>query len=111
MKIDNGFDESVRDAIRSRTYDSYIRARDISDVGLTLLINQRFVDSAFVTWWGYDKGSVAWQMAMIDLQTVTFTAAVNGLVAGIAARERPYKDSLCVDPDAPGIPSTKGTLT
>lgn len=99
MRIDNGFDDSVRDAIRARTYDGYVRARDISDVGLTLLINQRIVDSAFVTWWGYDKGSVAWQMAMIDLQVVTFTAAVNGVVAGVAARERPYKGSLCTAPE------------
>lgn len=98
LDVDNGFDDSVRDALRARTYDGYVRARDISDVGLTLLINQRFVDSAFVTWWGYDKGSVAWQMAMIDLQTVTFTAAVNGIVAGATARERPYKDSLCTAP-------------
>jgi len=98
LTLNNGFDESVRDALRATTYDGYIRARDISDVGLTLLINQRIVDSAVVTWWGYDEGSVAWQMTMIDLQVVTFTAAVNGIVAGVAARERPFKDSLCKAP-------------
>ncbi len=96
VDLGNDFDRGARDALRAEDYDSYIFARDLSDVGIVVLINHRIADSAFVTWWGYDKGSVAWQMAMIDLQTVSFTAAVNGIVAGVAARERPYANGLCL---------------
>ncbi len=98
--LQNGFDDEAREALRAETYDGYLLARDVSDVGLVLLINHRVADSLFVTWWGYDKGSVAWQMAMIDAQTLTFTAAVNGIVAGVASRQRPYADRRCIDEDA-----------
>lgn len=96
LSLSNEFDRSAREALRAESYDSYIFARDLSDVGIVVLINHRIADSAFVTWWGYDKGSVAWQMAMIDLQTVSFTAAVNGIVAGAVARERPYGGGQCL---------------
>lgn len=99
FSLSNEFDRSARDALRADSYDSYIFARDLSDVGIVLLINHRIADSAFVTWWGYDKGSVAWEMAMIDLQTVSFTAAVNGIVAGAIARERPYGGGQCLTPE------------
>jgi hypothetical protein len=47
----NDFDRAGRDALRLRDREASLYARDASDVGLTLLFNQRFVDSLFVTWW------------------------------------------------------------
>lgn len=109
VPLRNGFDDDARQALRAETYDGYLLARDVSDVGLVLLINHRVADSLFVTWWGYDKGSVAWQMAMIDIQTVSFTAAVNGIVAGVMARQRPYADRNCESDTEPPIAECTGS--
>lgn len=86
----SSFDEGARDIFRAKGAEGRQRARDASDVALILLINQRMVDDLFVTWWYYDRGDVAWQMALIDAQAITFTTAVSGLVSGIVGRRRPY---------------------
>jgi membrane-associated phospholipid phosphatase len=95
LKGTNPFDEAGRDALRATSYDGQLRARDASDVGLVILINQRLVDTLLITWWFHDKGSTAWQMGMIDAQALTLNAAINGLIAGLAGRERPYGDTIC----------------
>lgn len=92
---DNGFDDAARDALRIDIPEGGRYARDASDVGLVLLINQRFIDNLLVTWWWHDKGSTAWQMTLIDAQTVSFSASINSLVAGAAGRERPYGNGYC----------------
>ncbi len=91
----NDFDDAFREAVRLRDYEGYLYARDASDVGLVLLLNQQLVDTLFATWWFHDKGSTAWQMAMIDLQTLSFSASLNQLVSGIVGRERPYARVVC----------------
>jgi len=91
----NPMDEAVRNALRLTDPESALYARDASDVGLAALINMQFVDTLFVTWWYHDKGSTALQMALIDLQTISFTASINSLVAGAVGRERPYARSIC----------------
>ncbi|NUP06928.1 MAG: phosphatase PAP2 family protein [Polyangiaceae bacterium] len=95
----NGFDEAARNALRLTDFDDSLVARDVSDIGLVLLINQRLVDTLFVTWWYHDKGSTALQMALIDAQTVSFSAGLNSLVAGLVGRERPYARSICSEGD------------
>ncbi len=97
MKGRNAFDEAARDALRVKIPEGGRYARDASDVGLVLLINQRFVDNLIVTWWFHNKGSTAWQMTLIDVQTVSFSASVNSLVAGSAGRERPYARGYCTE--------------
>lgn len=93
----NGFDDAFRNAVRAvDVKDSYI-ARDASDVGFVLLLNQRLIDSLFVTWWFHDKGSTALQMSLIDLQTISFTAGIQSLTAGLVGRERPYGRAKCVE--------------
>ena len=91
----NDFDRAGRDGLRLRDREAALYARDASDVGLTLLFNQRFVDSLFVTWWYHDKGSTALQMALVDGQTIAFAAGVQGFVSGIVGRERPYASAIC----------------
>ncbi len=94
-KESNGFDRPVRDALRLSDPEASLYARDASDVGLVLLLNQRLVDTLFVTWWYHDKGSTALQMGLIDVQTATFALGIQGFVAGIVGRERPYVGELC----------------
>jgi membrane-associated phospholipid phosphatase len=97
----NGFDEAARNALRLSDPESSLYARDASDVGLALLLNMQLVDTLIVTWWYHDKGSTALQMGLIDLQTISFSASLNSLVAGAIGRERPYGRALCdKEPDA-----------
>ena len=95
----NGFDESGRRALRITDFDDSLVARDMSDVGLIVLLNQRLIDTLFVTWWFHDKGSTALQMGLIDGQTITFSAGLNSFVAAVAGRRRPYNRSICHDPE------------
>jgi membrane-associated phospholipid phosphatase len=66
-------------------------ARDASDLLLTLMTNHLAVDALLVTWWGHGRGSVAWEIAMIDVEALSLNAALNGVVAGLTSRERPYR--------------------
>lgn len=95
----NSFDEAGRHALRITDFDDALVARDMSDVGLIVLLNQRLIDTLFVTWWFHDKGSTALQMGLIDGQTITFSAGLNSLVAALAGRRRPYNRTLCHDPE------------
>lgn len=95
----NAFDEAARNALGVQDPDAALHARDASDIGLVLLLNQQLVDTLFVTWWYHDKGSTALQMALIDLQTLSFSAGLNSLVAGLVGRERPYGRDSCAEGD------------
>ena len=86
----NGFDGAVRDALRFDGLDDRDRARDASDVFLMLAINQLLVDTLVVTWWGHDSKDVAIQMVLMDIEAIAINTALNGLVAGLVSRERPY---------------------
>lgn len=94
----NGFDGAARDALRIRSDRQREMARDASDLLLTLMTNQLAVDALLVAWWGHGRGSVAWEIAMIDVEALALNAAVNGLVAGLTSRERPYR-AACVGPE------------
>lgn len=100
-KSTNAFDDAARDALRITDFEGSLYARDASDIGLVLLLNQQLVDTLFVTWWYHDKGSTALQMALIDAQTISFSAGLNSFVAGIVGRERPYSRSICTSLDTP----------
>ena len=98
VNLSNGFDDKARKVFRARTLSGQREARDTSDALLVILVNQRLIDDLFVTWWGYGKGSVAYQLSLIDAETLTFSAAVQGLVSGITGRQRPYGESACARP-------------
>jgi membrane-associated phospholipid phosphatase len=94
----NGFDGSARGALRIRSDRQREMARDASDLLLTLMTNHLAVDALLVTWWGHGRGSVAWEIAMIDVEALALNAALNGVVAGLTSRERPYRAG-CAGPE------------
>jgi membrane-associated phospholipid phosphatase len=95
----NGFDAAVRDSLRLSNFERREDAKDASDVMLTLLVNQLLFDNAVVVWWGHGRGDEALELTLMDIEALAFTGAVNGLVAGFASRERPYRDR-CDENDA-----------
>ncbi len=95
---ENGIDSGVRDALRLDGAQSRKTADDASDLTLVFSMNYVAFDAVVVAWWGRGKGSVAYQMAAIDVETFAVTAGVTSLVKGIAARERPYSDECEDDP-------------
>jgi membrane-associated phospholipid phosphatase len=92
----NQFDSSVRGAFRIDSTSSRETSRDASDLLLTMMLNHLATDAVLVTWWWHGRGSVAWQLAMIDAEALTLNAALNGLVAGFSSRERPYRGECAV---------------
>ena len=86
----NDFDVAVRNALRLDGFDARFVARDASDITLMLSLNQLLVDTLVVTWWGHDADTVAWEMALMNTETIAFNAGLNMLVSGLASRERPY---------------------
>jgi membrane-associated phospholipid phosphatase len=84
------FDEDAR-KLRLDSFDQRATARDASDVLLALSVTGPFlIDSMVTAWWYRGNKQVAKEMAVIDLETLAVTAAVQGLFATIASRERPY---------------------
>lgn len=92
----NDFDASVREGLRLDGFEARERARDASDILLVFSVNQLLVDTLIVTWWGHDAGTVAYEMGLMNVQALAFNSAINGLVAGLASRERPYGVDDCV---------------
>ena len=73
---------AVRDlghALRPDDFENQERAKDFSDLGLVLLVNQVLVDNLFVTWWSRKNPKVAWQLSVIDAEALAFAIAVNEL--------------------------------
>lgn len=96
----NNFDVAVRNFLRPPRIEQQNTARDVSDVLLTLSINHLVVDSLVVAWWGYDADTVAFEMALMNVEAIAFNAAMNGLVAGLVSRQRPFAADRCVGVDA-----------
>lgn len=94
----NPVDDAARKALLATDYEDQERAKDFSDLGVVLLINQHMIDNLFVTWWARHHPKTAWQISVIDAETLTFAVAVQATVAGIAGRKRPYVSALCDDP-------------
>jgi len=86
-----GFDDDVRRALRAdRLADRYIY-RDASDVGLSLAVTWPFVADSLVTaWWYRGSREVAQEMALINLQALTITGALQGVTNVLVSRERPF---------------------
>lgn len=88
-------DDDVRDALRIKSLNGRYIIRDASDVGISLLTTWPFlVDALITTWWYHGNVEVARKMAIVSAQTLTVTAALQGVTNGLASRERPY-GQLC----------------
>ncbi len=85
------FDNSVRNALRVRSLSNRYIFRDASDVGLSLTVSWPFVaDALTAAWWYRGSREVAEQMALIDLETLAVSGAIQGVTNGLVSRERPY---------------------
>jgi membrane-associated phospholipid phosphatase len=77
--------------VRSSSYDTRGAYADASDVLLSLSISGPIlVDSLAVAYWYRGSPDVAWEIALIDVETFLATAAVQGIFSTFTARERPY---------------------
>jgi hypothetical protein len=73
-----GFDNSVRKALRAGTLSNRYLFRDASDVGLSLTVSWPFVADALTTaWWYRGSRETAQEMALIDLETLAISGAVQ----------------------------------
>jgi membrane-associated phospholipid phosphatase len=85
------FDEAARSALRPDGIQTRYQFRDASDVGLSLAVTWPFFADALTTaWWYRSSRDVAEQMALIDLETLAITGAVQGVTNVLVSRERPY---------------------
>lgn len=85
------FDEDIREAVRPDSLQTRYIIRDASDVGLSLLATWPFfADSLVSAWWYRGSRDFAEQMALINLQTLAISGAVQGTTNVIVGRERPY---------------------
>lgn len=85
------FDESVRNAVRVDTLPNRYIFRDASDVGLSLMVTWPFVADALTTaWWYRGSREAAQEMALIDLETLAVSGAIQGMTNVFVSRERPY---------------------
>lgn len=90
-------DAAARSAIRLGTAAERNTADDASDLLLTLMVNQLIVDATLVAWWGHDRPSVGYQLALIDLEALALTGGLQALVSALVSRWRPFRDT-CVGP-------------
>jgi membrane-associated phospholipid phosphatase len=85
------FDEDARDALRQGTTTSRYRARDTSDVLLSLLVTWPFFVDALITgYWYRNAPDVAYNMTIINAETIAIMAAIQGMTNTLTSRERPY---------------------
>ena len=91
----NALDDAARDALRPTSVEDQERAQDFSDLGIVVLLNQVLIDNLFVTWWARKHPDTAWQLSVIDAETLAFAVGVQQIVAGATGRQRPYVDALC----------------
>jgi membrane-associated phospholipid phosphatase len=86
-----GFDSDVRSALRANTLADRYVFRDASDVGLSLAVSWPFVADALTTaWWYRGSREVAQEMALINLQTLAISGALQGATNVLVSRERPF---------------------
>lgn len=95
-----GVDESARDVLRAPGAHWRQRAEDYSDIGITLAVSYPLlVDSLIVSSWYRDSPDVGVQTALIDLEAISFTLAIQSLANLATGRERPYGRTCGTDLD------------
>jgi membrane-associated phospholipid phosphatase len=95
------FDDAVRTAFRANTLETRYIFRDASDVGLSLMATWPFFADALAgAWWYRGSRDVAEQMALVNLQTLAISGAVQGMANVLVSRERPY-GKTCGSPELP----------
>jgi membrane-associated phospholipid phosphatase len=84
-------DEDVRDALRIGDENGRRAARDASDALLNVMLAFPFlVDAAAYTAWYRGSREVAWNLALVNLETMALTEGVRTAFNVLVSRERPY---------------------
>ncbi len=94
------FDDPVRDLFVGETERNRRLANRVSDFGWH--IGQFYpivVDAIVVTWLIRGEPDVAWQLGMIDLETLAAVGLLSQLAHRLSARERPMAQACREDPD------------
>ncbi len=92
-RFDLLIDGQARDALRIGKKRGQEAARDVSDIFLTLLSSYPILGDALLNAaWYRDSPEVATQMAMIDMQTLAVTLALQSTLNVLVSRERPFGD-------------------
>jgi membrane-associated phospholipid phosphatase len=95
------FDDNLRNALRPQGIQTRYIFRDASDVGLSLTVTWPFfVDSLVTAWWYRGSREVGQETALIDLETLALSGAVQGMTNVLVGRERPYGRD-CGSPSLP----------
>lgn len=85
------FDEAARDLLHASGVQTRYTFRDASDVGLSLAVTWPFfVDALVSAWWLRGSRDVAQEIALIDLETLAISSAIQGTTNMLVSRERPY---------------------
>lgn len=106
---ENAFDNGARDALRPGTRDGRRRAGDASDVLVAVGINHLLFDSMVVAWNVHGRTSVAWQMLLIDVETLAFARALTSIVKTAVGRQRPYVQDCETDPEISDLEECEGS--
>jgi membrane-associated phospholipid phosphatase len=95
------FDDSIRNAVRPSSIQTRYAFRDASDVGLSLAATWPFfVDALATAWWYRGSRDTAQQMALLDLETLAISGAIQGVTNVLVSRQRPY-GQYCGTPELP----------
>jgi len=85
-----GFDNDVRKLLRGGSLDERYDFRDASDVGMSLALAWPLLGDALTTaWWYRGSRETAQEMALIDLEAMAISGAVQGAANVLVSRERP----------------------
>jgi membrane-associated phospholipid phosphatase len=83
------FDDAAQEALRAKTPEGRARARSISDALVTAANVQPFFDALLVAGAARHSRDVAWQMSVINAETMGVSATLTRFLALAVARERP----------------------
>lgn len=86
----NGFDESVRDALRLKSRSARDTAHAIGDVLMGVMIAAPVVDSFATIGWRDARWDALIQTSMVNLESFAFTSLVSSLMQNLIAREKPF---------------------
>ncbi|MFO0738625.1 MAG: phosphatase PAP2 family protein [Labilithrix sp.] len=99
------FDKPIEERLRAPTVQQQYIYRDASDTGLSLLATWPFfVDALITAWWYRGSRDTAEQMALVGLETLAVSGAIQGVTNVLVSRERPYGEG-CGQPGLQGRPA------
>jgi len=101
----NGFDESIRGALRLKSASGRDAADTASDVLMGVMIAAPVLDSFAILGVREGRWDAAWQTEMINLESLTFTGLACSVMGTTVKRARPFvrncPNGTCSDEEAP----------